>query len=76
MAKRFTGTVVSDKMEKTAVVGIERTFQHPLYEKTLRRTRRFKVDNRLGASEGDRVVIEETRPLSKEKRWKIVEIVS
>jgi small subunit ribosomal protein S17 len=74
--KTRLGVVVSDKMEKTVVVAIERRYAHPLYGKMVTRTRRLKAhseDN--SAKTGDRVRIMETRPLSKDKRWRVVEIV-
>lgn len=70
------GTVVSDKMDKTVVVAIERMVQHPLYKRTIRRTTKLKAhDEHNSCGIGDRVRIELTRPLSKEKRWRVVEIV-
>jgi small subunit ribosomal protein S17 len=70
------GTVVSDKMQKTVVVAVERTKRHRLYKKTLKRTTRYKVhDERNECRLGDRVRIIETRPLSKEKRWRVLEIL-
>jgi len=74
--KSRIGLVVSDKMDKTVVVAIERRFPHPLYGKMITRTKRLKAhsaDN--GAKMGDRVRIMETRPLSKDKRWRVVEIL-
>ena len=72
--RRITGTVVSDKMEKTRVVEVERLKKHRKYLKYYGVTKRFKVhDEKNEYHTGDRVVIEETRPLSKEKRWKIIE---
>ena len=71
-----TGNVVSDKMEKTATVAIESYYRHPLYKKILKKIKRLKVDdpeNQLGV--GDVVRVTETRPLSKTKRWRILEIV-
>ena len=74
--KTRTGLVVSDKMEKTVVVSIERRVQHPVYGKMVRRTKRFKAhDERNEAKTGDTVRIMETRPMSKDKRWRVVEIV-
>jgi small subunit ribosomal protein S17 len=68
--------VVSDKMEKTVVVSIERRVQHPVYGKMGRRTTRFKAhDERNEAKTGETVRIMETRPMSKDKRWRVVEIV-
>ena len=71
-----TGVVVSDKMDKTAVVAIKTKVRHPLYGKMVNRTRKFKVhdeENQCGI--GDTVKIMETRPISKDKRWRLVEIV-
>jgi small subunit ribosomal protein S17 len=74
--KTRLGLVVSDKMEKTVVVAIERRFAHPLYGKMVTRTKRLKAHNEdNSAKTGDRVRIMETRPLSKDKRWRVVEIV-
>jgi small subunit ribosomal protein S17 len=74
--KTRVGVVVSDKMQKTVVVAIERRFPHPLYGKMLTRTKRLKVhDEENSAKSGDRVRIMETRPLSKDKRWRLVEIL-
>jgi small subunit ribosomal protein S17 len=74
--KSRVGVVVSDKMQKTVVVAIERRFPHPLYGKMVTRTKRLKAhDEDNSAKTGDRVRIMETRPLSKEKRWRVVEIV-
>jgi small subunit ribosomal protein S17 len=70
------GTVVSDKMQKTVVVAVESTKRHRLYNKTLKRTKRFKAhDENNDCRLGDRVRIVETRPLSKEKRWRVAEIL-
>ena len=74
--KTRTGVVVSNKMEKTAVVVVERTTRHPLYGKIVRVTKKYKVhDPENGCSIGDKVTIMETRPISKDKRWRLVEIV-
>ena len=76
LRKNRIGKVVSDKMEKTIVVAIETKVRHPLYGKTVNRTTKFKVhDENNEAKIGDRVSIMETRPLSKDKRWRLVEIV-
>jgi small subunit ribosomal protein S17 len=70
------GMVVSDKMEKTVVVQIERRVQHPVYGKMVRRTKKLKAhDEENAAKTGDTVRIMETRPLSKDKRWRVVEII-
>jgi small subunit ribosomal protein S17 len=74
--KTRIGTVVSDKMDKTVVVSIERRVQHPVYGKMVRRTKRLKAhDEKNDAKTGDTVRIMETRPLSKDKRWRLIEIV-
>ena len=70
------GIVVSVKMQKTIVVKIDRLVQHPLYPRTLRRSNTFKAhDEKNDAKTGDLVRIMETRPLSKDKRWRLIEIV-
>lgn len=70
------GTVVSDKMEKTVTVKVETVKQHPLYKKTIKTSKKYKVhDENNEAKVGDVVKIMETRPLSKDKRWRLVEIV-
>lgn len=70
------GRVVSDKMDKTAVVAVDRTTRHPLYGKTTSISIKYKVhDPENNCSIGDKVRIMETRPLSKEKRWRLVEII-
>jgi small subunit ribosomal protein S17 len=74
--KTRTGLVVSDKMQKTVVVAIERRVPHPVYGKMVTRTKRVKAhDEENSAKTGDTVRIAETRPLSKDKRWRVVEIV-
>jgi small subunit ribosomal protein S17 len=74
--KTRVGLVVSDKMEKTVVVSIERRVPHPVYGKMVRRTKRFKAHDEMNeAKAGDTVRIMETRPMSKDKRWRVVEIV-
>jgi len=70
-----TGVVVSAKTEKTVVVQVVRLFQHGLYRKTIRRTAAFMAHDELGARDGDRVRIVESRPLSRRKRWRVAEIV-
>lgn len=76
MRKTRVGKVVSDKMDKTIVVAIRDNVKHPLYKKILKRTVRFKAhDEKNEAKVGDTVLIMETRPLSKEKNWRLVEIV-
>ena len=74
--KMRVGTVVSDKMQKTVVVAIERRFAHPVYGKMVLRTSKVKAHDEANAAKtGDTVRIMETRPLSKDKRWRVVEIV-
>jgi small subunit ribosomal protein S17 len=74
--KTRVGKVVSDKMMKTVVVSIERRVQHPVYGKMVRRTTKLKAhDEQNEAKTGDTVRIMETRPLSKDKRWRVVEII-
>ncbi len=74
--KTRVGLVVSDKMDKTVVVAIERRMAHPVYGKMMTRTKKLKAhDEENSAKVGDRVRIMETRPLSKDKRWRVVEII-
>ena len=74
--KTRIGQVVSDKMDKTIVVAIEDSVQHPLYKKTMKRTLKLKAhDENNECGIGDRVRVMETRPLSKDKRWRVVEII-
>lgn len=74
--KTRTGVVVSNKMDKTIVVAVETMVQHKLYGKTLKRTTKFKAhDEENTCKEGDKVLIMETRPLSRDKRWRLVEII-
>jgi small subunit ribosomal protein S17 len=76
LRKKRLGRVVSDKMDKTIVVAVETKVRHPLYGKTMNRTTKFKAhDENNEANMNDRVLIMETRPLSKDKRWRLVEIV-
>ena len=74
--KTRVGKVISDKMDKTIVVAVIETFAHPLYKKTVRRTYKLKAhDEKNECGIGDRVKVMETRPLSKDKRWRLVEII-
>jgi small subunit ribosomal protein S17 len=70
------GTVVKAKMAKTVVVAVERLVQHAVYRKTIRRTSTFMAHDEKGAKQGDRVRIVETRPLSRNKRWRVEEILT
>ncbi|MCX5906912.1 MAG: 30S ribosomal protein S17 [Deltaproteobacteria bacterium] len=76
MRKAMVGTVVSDKMDKTVVVMVQRLVKHPLYQKYIRKRSRFKVhDEKNECHAGDRVILMESRPLSREKRWRVKEIL-
>lgn len=76
MRKTRMGTVVSNKMNKTVVVAVESIVSHPLYGRTMRATKKFKAhDEENICNIGDKVKIMETRPLSKDKRWRVVDIV-
>jgi len=75
--KSREGVVVSDAMQKTRVVKIERVFRHPRYQRVVKTSKKLKAHDENNESHvGDRVIIEETRPLSKDKRWRIRSIVS
>jgi small subunit ribosomal protein S17 len=75
--KTREGVVVSDAMQKTRVVKIERVYRHPRYQRVIRMSKKLKAHDEGNQSHvGDRVIIEETRPLSKEKRWRIRSIVT
>lgn len=76
LRKIMSGTVVSDKMDKTIVVAVEDSVAHPIYKKTVKRTYKLKAhDEQNECKVGDKVKVMETRPLSKDKRWRLVEIV-
>ena len=76
LRKTRVGTVVSDKMDKTIVVAVKDNVQHPLYKKILKRTVKFKANDENNECRiGDRVMIMETRPLSKDKNWRLVKII-
>lgn len=76
LRKTRIGVVVSDKADKTVVVAVETLVQHPLYQKRVRRTKKFHAhDENNQCRSGDRVRISETRPLSKTKHWRVVEII-
>ena len=76
LRKTRTGKVVSDKMDKTIVVAVEDHVKHPLYKKIVKRTYKLKAhDENNSCGVGDRVLIMETRPLSKDKRWRVAEII-
>ncbi|HAT83984.1 MAG TPA: 30S ribosomal protein S17 [Clostridiales bacterium] len=76
LRKERVGIVVSDKMDKTIVVAVRERVKHPLYKKIVNRTKKFKAhDENNACGIGDKVLIQETRPLSKDKCWRLVEIV-
>ena len=76
LRKNRTGIVVSDKMDKTVVVAVEERQKHPLYKKTITSTRKFKAhDEENACGVGDKVLIMETRKLSKDKNWRVVEML-
>jgi len=71
-----TGFVTSDKMDKTVTVAVERKTQHPMYKRVVKKTKKYKAhDEENRCNEGDKVRIIETRPLSKSKRWRVLEII-
>jgi len=73
--RRITGVVTSNKMQKTVVVEIKRTFRHPLYRKVVHLSKRVKAHDEIGCQVGDQVQIVESRPLSREKHWVVETIV-
>ena len=76
LRKTRVGTVVSDKMDKTCVVAIQDNVKHPLYKKIVKRTVKLKAhDEQNACGIGDRVLVMETRPISKDKHWRVVEII-
>ncbi len=77
MRNKLEGKVVSDKMEKTVVVEVERIKKHPRFQKRFKTHKRYKAHDESGEFKvGDKVIIEETRPISKDKQWKVVKKVS
>ena len=76
MKRKLKGKVISEKMEKTATIEIVRYRKHPLYHKKYQITKKYLAENEKGAKEGDFVEISETKPVSKNKRWKIEKIIS
>lgn len=70
--RKFSGIVVSDKMEKTVVVKVEKLKRHPIYKRTFRVQKKYHAHDELGCKVGDKVLIEECRPISKTKRWKVI----
>ena len=75
--KTMTGFVVSNKMDKTVVVRVERKFSHPVFKKVVKTTKKYKVhDEKNECVEGDFIRIQETRPLSKQKRWRLLDVIT
>lgn len=70
--KRLTGVVISNKMAKTAVVRVDRSFRHPTYSKIVRRSKNYLAHDETGVKVGEKVAIKESRPLSRRKRWIVV----
>lgn len=75
MKKTIIGVVVSNKMTKSAVVKVDHYWKHPLYRKAIKRSKKYLVHDEIGVKEEDKVKIMETRPVSKRKRWRIVEVI-
>ena len=73
--RQLRGVVVSDKMDKTVVVAVTRKYRHPLYKRVVKLTNKYFAHNEGLAKEGDYVRIEETRPMSKNKRWRVLQIL-
>lgn len=73
--KKLVGKVVSTKMTKTAVVEVERHKTHPLYKKRIKFTKKIHAHDEIGVKEGDKVVMMEIKPISKTKKWKIIEVI-
>lgn len=73
--RRLTGVVVSDKMQKTVVVEVEWAYRHRLYEKVVRDSNRFMAHDELGCKVGDKVLIVESKPISRHKRWVVQEVI-
>lgn len=73
--KKLIGTVVSTKMQKTAVVKVDAFWRHPIYGKRVKKTKKYLAHDELGVKEGERVKIGETRPISKRKRWRVIEAI-
>ncbi len=75
--KTMTGFVVSNKMDKTVVVRVERKFSHPVFKKVVKTTKKYKVhDEKNECLEGDFIRIQETRPLSKQKNWRLLDVIT
>lgn len=73
--KKITGRVIGTKMPKTATVLVERLWKHPIYKKRIKRSKKYLVHDEIGVKVGDKVLIQETKPISKRKRWKVLEVL-
>lgn len=73
--RRLTGVVASNKMIKTVIIEVSRTFRHPLYQKVIHKTKRFQVHDEMNCQVGDEVQIVESKPISKHKRWVVEKIL-
>jgi len=73
--KTLIGTVISNKMEKTVGVNVDRLWQHPIYKKRIKRSKHYLAHDELGVKEGQLVKIVETRPISRRKCWKVLEVI-
>lgn len=76
MKRKLKGKVTSDAMEKTIVVSVDTKKTHPIYRKKYTETQKFMAENEIGAKKGDYVILEETIPLSKNKRWKAIKLIT
>jgi small subunit ribosomal protein S17 len=76
MKRKFRGKVTSDRMEKTIVVSVDSKKEHPIYRKKYRHTAKFMAHNEIGAKQSDYVIIEESNPASKNKRWNAVKVIT
>ncbi len=76
MKKTMTGIVVSTKMQKTVVVNVDRLWRHPIYKKAVKRSKKYLAEDLIGVKEGNTVKIEQTRPMSKRKCWKVLEVIA
>ncbi len=74
--RRLVGTVISNKMSKTAVVEVVRVFRHPLYRKVVRSAKTYKAHDEIGVNPGDKVRIVESKPISRTKHWVVEEVIS
>ena len=76
MKKTMIGIVTSTKMQKTVVVNVDRLWKHPIYKKAIKRSKKYLAEDLIGVKEGNTVKIEQTRPLSKRKCWKVLEVIT